>query len=235
MGSRRGATPMARIVGTVVTAILLAGCQPGSMGTEAIAPNPADRVAPVDLRPRTATAPSDPALASVLMAIEPAALARAVDQYRINTRKAPPAILSAGADLNGDGVAEALVYMEGPDYCAKTGCTLVVFDRQGQGYRVFKAIERVRLPVWVGADGAEGWRDLVVRTGGGGLAIGRALLRFGPQGYPGNATTVAVLPDDVPDTGEQVFADGAQPQALPAVASAPPPRGLNRPTAQTAE
>lgn len=141
-----------------------------------------------------------------------AAIAKAVERYRINKKADPSPYKKVGVDLNGDGQAEALVYLTGEKWCAKTGCTLVVF-RSGQfGYRAISTIRRVKLPVRVAAGESQGWRHLVVNTGGvSGLPMQTVMLQFTGRGYPGNATTIAPVPNGV-EVGGTVVLDAPPPE-----------------------
>jgi len=132
------------------------------------------------------------------VALNGGAVAKAVERYRINKRAEPGPYKKVGVDLNGDGQAEALVYLTGEAWCAKTGCTLAIF-RNGQfGYRPVATVRRVKLPLRIGSSESQGWRDLIVDTGGAGMPVQTVALKFSGRGYPGNATTIAPIPTGVP-------------------------------------
>lgn len=42
----------------------------------------------------------------------------------------------ANYDLNGDGKAEVIVHVAGPEICGTGGCPTLVFTPQGSGYRL---------------------------------------------------------------------------------------------------
>ena len=140
------------------------------------------------------------------VALNSGAIAKAVERYRINKKSDPSPYTKVGVDLNGDGQAEALVYLTGEKWCAKTGCTLAVF-RSGQfGYRAVSTIRRVKLPIRVASGENQGWRNLIVNTGGvAGLPMQTVLLQFTGHGYPGNATTLAPIPQGVQVPGTTVI------------------------------
>ena len=140
------------------------------------------------------------------IALNAGAVAKAVDRYRINKRAEPSPYQKIGIDLNGDSQAEALVYLTGDSWCTKTGCTLVIF-RNGQfGYRAISTIRRVKAPVRIAVTENQGWRDVIVQTGGvSGLPEQTVALRFTGRGYPGNATTIAPIDPNVPVEGVVVF------------------------------
>ena len=135
---------------------------------------------------------------------------RAIENYRINRNEKSGPYQFAGADLNGDGRAEILVYFTGENWCAKTGCTLAVLTPSNPGYRTVSTIKRVKLPVMVGLNSRNGWRNLIVKSGGGGIALQNVTLEFSGNGYPGNATLVPGIPSDVQLQGEVLFAEGGQ-------------------------
>ena len=61
--------------------------------------------------------------------IDQADLEKAINRYRINTKIQTGSHKIIGADLNGDGVGEALVYFEGDAWCISIGCRLVIFAK----------------------------------------------------------------------------------------------------------
>jgi len=131
-------------------------------------------------------------------------LAKAVERYRLNKKQKKSPYRSVGYDLDGDGQAEVLILLEGEDWCAKTGCTLAIFTSGTTGYRPMATIRRVWGPVVITNERRNGWSDLVVNTG---LASRnqRVRLRFGANGYPGNAVTLTPMPADIEINGEVVI------------------------------
>ncbi len=91
--------------------------------------------------------------------------------------------------------------LEGEDWCAKTGCTLAIFTSGKTGYRPVATIRRVWSPVVVTNERNNGWSDLVVNTGLPSRGQ-RVRLRFGGNGYPGNAVTLTPMPADIEIAGE---------------------------------
>lgn len=160
------------------------------------------RAGPVALTP----APDRPS--SALMPLDETAVRRAIANYTVNKERERSSYRLAGADLNGDGRAEALVLFEGKDWCAATGCSLAIFSAGDRGYRVAFRIVRVKAPVVVAEASSNGWRHLVVTTGGGPAPVRRVLLRFGDQGYPRNALLEPELPGRAEVTGEVAIAAG---------------------------
>jgi hypothetical protein len=91
-------------------------------------------------------------------------------------------------DLDGDGLTDALVILQGPDWCGLSGCPLLVFRGTSSGHFIFLSrTEPVREPVRLSQNRTNGWRDLVVST----TVQGRpedVLLSFGLEGYTADAS-----------------------------------------------
>jgi hypothetical protein len=94
----------------------------------------------------------------------------------------------AFADLNGDGTPEAIAYVAGPMVCGTGGCPLLVFTRAADEYRLVSSMAVVQPPVRLSPRSSQGWRNLVVGVGGGGMAAGNAELKFDGTSYPTNPT-----------------------------------------------
>lgn len=168
------------LVAALVVSGSLLGCRSGGVNPGA---DTTDRAAPVQLA--RGGAPS--AGASVRRNLNETEVRRAIERYRINKKRAPGPYQLAGADLNGNGKAEAVVLFGGEDWCARTGCSMAVFVVGEFGYRPSFRTVRVRGPVRVADISSNGWRDLIVSTGGGGAPIRRVRLKFVTNGYPRNA------------------------------------------------
>jgi hypothetical protein len=137
--------------------------------------------APVE---RPATAPADTATHDVTAAGD--ALGQAVREALEGDYEAH--YFDAVADLNGDGTPEAIAYVAGPMVCGTGGCPLLVFTPAADGYRLVSRITVVNPPVRLAPRSSQGWRNLVVGVGGGGMAAGNAELEFDGTGYPTNPT-----------------------------------------------
>lgn len=127
--------------------------------------------------------------------------------------------MSGRADLDGDGNPELLVYVVGPTTCGTGGCPLLVFASAARGWRLVSTIGPSQTPVGVGAPSSSGWRDLVVRIGGGGAKSADMALSFDGQSYPANPTVRGARVKPTANSGQTVIAeqkafDDAQP--LPA-------------------
>ncbi len=100
----------------------------------------------------------------------------------------------ARLDLNGDGLPESVVYVAGPMVCGTGGCPVFVFAAGPGGYRLVSHLSVVQPPVRLAPRSSQGWRNLVVGVGGGGLAAGNAELKFDGKGYPTNPTVPPAEP-----------------------------------------
>lgn len=188
-----------RLAGIALAAAALAGCGGGASRTAGLTPTDANR--PVQLNAGGAGGQT-----SVLGQLDDVKINRAISNYRINKKRAEGPRQLVGADLNGDGIAEAMVLFGGKDWCATTGCSLAIFQSGQYGYRVISRTVRVKAPVVISTDQTNGWRDLLVSTGGAGSApLRRVRLRFSGNSYSRNAMLEDEIPPDVPQTGETVI------------------------------
>lgn len=87
-------------------------------------------------------------------------------------------------DLDNDRLEDALVILQGPDWCGLSGCPLLIFRGLSDNNFLFLSrTERVRQPVLMSESRTNGWRDLVIGT----TLKGRpedVLLNYGLEGYP---------------------------------------------------
>ena len=98
-------------------------------------------------------------------------------------------------DLNGDGVLDAIVLLQGMDWCGSGGCTMMVFEG-GKDAMTFKSKSTVTdTPIRVAGTKTKGWSDLIVSSDG----KDRKLV-FDGNKYPSNPSLVA------PAQGDQVTA-----------------------------
>ncbi len=190
----------------LVGLLFLGGCQGNNNAGLLQAGAPAGGERPVQLLKPVGSESGDDraALASIRQPVNEKLLAKAIERYRLNKKQKASPYRSVGVDLNSDGQPEALVLLEGDDWCARTGCTLAIFSMSRTGYRPVATIRRVWSPVTVARERHNGWSDLVVKTG---LASRNqhVRLRFGARGYPGNAVTLTPMPADIEVEGEVVI------------------------------
>ena len=98
-------------------------------------------------------------------------------------------------DLNGDGVLDAIVLLQGMDWCGSGGCTMMVFEGCKDAM-TFKSKSTVTdTPIRVAGTKTKGWSDLIVSSDG----KDRKLV-FDGNKYPSNPSLVA------PAQGDQVTA-----------------------------
>ena len=195
----------------VASVSMLAGCQGGGSSGGLFSSNGSKGERPVQLlnaqtsptsgQPQAGVSEQQP---SARMEFDDKKLAKAVERYRLNKKQKQSPYRSVGYDLDGDGEAEILTLLEGADWCAKTGCTLAIFTPGKTGYRPVATIRRVWGPVSITNERNNGWSDLVVNTGLPSRDQ-RVRLRFGANGYPGNAVTLTPMPSDIEIAGEVVL------------------------------
>jgi hypothetical protein len=95
--------------------------------------------------------------------------------------------VDAFADLNDDGVAEAVVYIGGARWCGSGGCLTLILSPERSSYRVVTTITITRPPIRALNRASNGWRDLGVWVQGGGIQPGyEADLSFDGKTYPKN-------------------------------------------------
>ena len=75
-------------------------------------------------------------------------------------------------DLNGDGKAEAIVYLKSKDWCGSGGCTTLILARDGDSWKLLTKISITRPPIRVLAGKSSGWRSIGVWVQGGGIQPG---------------------------------------------------------------
>jgi hypothetical protein len=93
----------------------------------------------------------------------------------------------ADADLNGDGRAEAFIYVTDRDRCGSGGCDLFLVSPAANGFSVVLRSTITQLPVSVLETSSNGWRDVGITVYGGGIAQPyMARLQFDGRSYPGN-------------------------------------------------
>jgi hypothetical protein len=114
-----------------------------------------------------------------------------------------PRYSAAAVDLNGDGRAEAVVYLESRGFCGTGGCGFEVFERSGGEWRIVAQTSIGWPPVRVLESRSHGWRDLAVIVAGGGINPGyEALLPFDGRSYPDNPSMPPARPLRPPPPGQ---------------------------------
>ncbi len=118
-------------------------------------------------------------------------------------------------DLNNDGIQDAVVILTGGVWCGTGGCTMKVF--QGQGNKTFRLVSTsslIRPPLTVSENKTNGWRDLIVEVSGGGVPAKTVALKFDGKAYPLNPSTQPAIPANTTTKGTVLFPEGTEPQTL---------------------
>ena len=97
---------------------------------------------------------------------------------------------AAFVDLKDDGTQEVIVYLISTQWCGSGGCTSLILEPKGSSFKVITRTTITRLPIRVLSEKTNGWHDLGVGVGGGGIRLGyEARLRFNGKKYPGNPSS----------------------------------------------
>ncbi|MBJ3783995.1 hypothetical protein [Devosia sediminis] len=91
-------------------------------------------------------------------------------------------------DLDYDRVDEAIVLLSGQYWCGSGGCDALVLRSNANGYDIIMESSVTRAPIGVLGTSSNGFRDLFVQIGGGGLPAGPVAMRFDGAAYPSNPT-----------------------------------------------
>ena len=107
------------------------------------------------------------------------------------------------ADVNGDGVADALVYVNANSWCGSGGCTVLVFEtitgddvEELGAFRPAAEISLMNGPVEVAKTTHDGWADLIVEKADG----QRIALQFDGETYPQSPADGVAVADSEPGT-----------------------------------
>ena len=175
-----------RRIALLAPIVVLTACGP-SAPTE---PRSAPPVAP--------TAVTSAPVAPAALTQPPAGLEAALRRQHVDDGTLSYAF--APVDLDGDGTDEVLAYVMGSMVCGSGGCNLYVLARDGDDWRVVTRTSVTQSPVGVLATSTNGWRDLAVSVGGGGLDAGWVRLTYDGRTYPTNPTAAPATPlDGQPD------------------------------------
>ncbi|MFH7807931.1 hypothetical protein ACE01U_04615 [Acinetobacter sp. BSP-153] len=86
-------------------------------------------------------------------------------------------------DLNQDGLADAVVLLDGSEWCGSGGCTLLVFKGLANGrFQPHSKMTVSSTPIYALSTQTQGWHDLSVYTRG----LGQVILKFNGKSYPSN-------------------------------------------------
>ena len=101
----------------------------------------------------------------------------------------------AFSDLNDDHRPEAVVHLVDRDHCGSGGCTTLILTEGSNGWRLIGRMSVSRLPIYRLPTRHNGWFDLGVSVGGGGIQSGLRAVRMGKGRYSSNPTTSTVVVD----------------------------------------
>lgn len=96
-----------------------------------------------------------------------------------------PSFRHALADLNGDGRADAVVLLQGGEWCGSGGCNMLVFRGTKDGFTFVSGSTITSEPIRISAEKTAGWKTLIVYSKG----RGDVLMRFNGTRYPLNPST----------------------------------------------
>ena len=88
-------------------------------------------------------------------------------------------------DLNGDGIPDAVVLLEG-DFCGSGGCTLEIYRGTSHGFKFVSAATLAHSPIRVLPQRRHGWKDLIYSS----RYEGQVLLSFDGTRYRSSKSRV---------------------------------------------
>lgn len=97
-----------------------------------------------------------------------------------------PTYKYAFADLNDDGIDDAVVLITDNQYCGSGGCSFVIFRGVAGGFKLVSSSTITREPILLLPEKKKGWHTLSVFVAGGGANAGQVMMRFNGNKYPGN-------------------------------------------------
>ncbi len=95
-------------------------------------------------------------------------------------------------DLDGDGIQDAVVYLNAG--CGSGGCDIRIMKGTKDGFTYVSGSTVTNLPVYVLPSKTNGWRDIAVTTRVGFMKYGTVILKYNGQGYPLNPSLQPSFP-----------------------------------------
>lgn len=86
-------------------------------------------------------------------------------------------------DLNGDGISDAVVILQGRRWCGSGGCTMLVLRGMDRGFSLVSKVTISNEPVMVASAIVHGWHTLLVSVRGGGSHPAMARMTFDGNRY----------------------------------------------------
>ncbi len=93
---------------------------------------------------------------------------------------------AAFVDLNDDGLVDALVLFDAPEYCGSGGCRLEIYHGTKTGFAFLSGSTITREPIYLLSEKRYGWHSISVFIAGGGVDEGQVIMRFNGSKYPLN-------------------------------------------------
>jgi hypothetical protein len=102
----------------------------------------------------------------------------------------------------------AVVYLRGRKWCGSGGCTLLMLEKHGDDWKVISKIPVVHLPIRILNKKHNGWHDLSVRVGGGGITESYDVdLHFDGKKFSKDPSSNHPKKLDLTEPGESVITD----------------------------
>lgn len=108
-------------------------------------------------------------------------------------------------DLNDDGIKDALVLMNTPDWCGTGGCSLFIFQGGENKFEFLSSSSLINQPFTVSETKTNGWRNLIVEVRGGGATPQTVTLEFDGKFYPSNPSLEPPITEETTVEGVKVF------------------------------
>jgi hypothetical protein len=122
----------------------------------------------------------------------------------------PTRYIAAFVDLNDDGKKEVIVHLISQSLCGTGGCPTLILVPQQSSYSIVSRITITHPPIRVLKVRSNGWHDLAVWVGGGGIQPGyEADLPFDGESYATNPTVPPAHQLSSQSAGRVVISDNA--------------------------
>ncbi len=127
---------------------------------------------------------------------------QAVNQYFKMHRTDPKntKFSSVNYDLNGDGIKDAIVFL---DWCSKSGCEMLIFEGKDGGYRFASRVSQVKAPIVISHNQHYLWQSLLIEKNKQWL-----MLDFDGISYPGDSNKLQPVNQQDHATGVVLFGQG---------------------------
>ncbi|MFW1799300.1 hypothetical protein ACG9YX_04580 [Acinetobacter nematophilus] len=108
-------------------------------------------------------------------------------------------------DLNQDGIEDAIVLLNGLDWCGSGGCSMLVFKGgENQQFEFLSKTTLVDTPVYVTSYMHNGWKQLFIYT----PKHGQVMLKFDGKQYPFNPSLLPLQTAKLaPNSAQLIFGE----------------------------